>query len=220
MRIKHVLIPASLAAATALALPSLAQNMNGGDRGWGDMGRSSEYYDFRDPGADRNYNRYEDSLRDRNWSQSDRRWDESRRNMNRYDRDYGSAQRDYDYDYRYDSRSRNRNDAYSQYDDYGRNGDPYYQDQYAGDRYSRDWRDGDRYSSRYDRDRRSAMGQRGGRYDDRYARDYDRDWRSNQNGGYTADRSDDVDFGDMNIDDRAQWHERTYRGTANRGLHD
>ncbi len=234
MRIKHVLIPTSVAAATALALPALAQNMNGADRGWGDMGRSSEYYDFRDPGVDRNYNRYEDSLRDR-------RWDESRRDMDRYrdrrddwrssqrdyrDYDYGSAQRD-NYDYGYDSGSPYRGGAYSQYGDEGRNGpypqdrysrDQYSQDQYSRDRYSQDWRNGERYSSRYDRDRRSAMGQRGNRYDDRYASDYDRDWRSNQGGDYTADRGDDVEFYDMNVDDRAQWHERTYRGTANRGI--
>ena len=249
MRIKHVLIPATLVAATTtLAFPSLAQNgMNDGwsDLGrWGDEGRSSEYYNFRDPGIDRNFERYQDSGRnwigDRRWSRSDRRWDDSRRDMDRYsdrgddwrsaqresrrgyrDYDYGSAQRD-SYDYGYDSDTRYRDGAYSRNGDEGRTGpfpqNRYSRDQYSQGRYSRDWRDGDRYSTRYDRDRRSAMSQQGGRYDGRYARDYDRDWRSGQGGDYTADRHDDVDFNDMNIRERAQWHERTYRGTANQGI--
>jgi len=211
MHIKHVLIPAALAVATTFALPGFAQ-----DRGWGDMGRSSEYYDFRDPGPDRNYNRYRDSLRDWNGDRrayrSDRRWDESQRDMNRYSdrrddwrsadrssrrdyRDYDSAQRD-DYDYGNQSGSRYRDDPYMQE---GRNGDPYWQEGRNGDSY---WQDG--------------------RYDERYSSRYDRDWRggTGKGGDYMADRSDDVEYSDMDVNDRAQWNERTYRGTANRGLRD
>jgi len=207
MHIKHVLIPAALAVAATFALPGIAQDRSySADTGWGDMGRSSEYYDFRDPGPDRHYNRQEDSLRDWNGDRrsyrSDRRWNESQRDMNRYSdrrddwrsadrssrrdyRDYDSAQRD-DYDYGNQSGPRFRGDP-SMIE--GRNGAPYWQDE---------------------------------RYDARYASPYDRDWRAGtgRGGDYMADRSDDVDYYDMDVNDRAQWSERTYRGTANRGLRD
>jgi hypothetical protein len=208
MRIKHFLIPASLAVATAFALPGFAQNRSyDSDTGWGDMGRSSEYYDFRDPGPDRNYNRYEDSLRDwggdRQSYRSDSRWNESQRDMNRYGdrrddwraaeryprrgyRDYDSAQRD-NYDY-YDNRSGSR---------------------YRDEPYMQEGRDGYLYW-------------RNQRYDDRYSGRYDRDWRADRGrgGDYTADRYGDPDFGDMDIREQSQWNERSYRGTANRGLRD
>jgi len=215
MRIDRLLLPASFAAAATFAMPVLAQ-----------------HYDYRDSGPDRYY---EDRMRDRNddqrWNRSERRWDESRRDMDRYgdnrrysapytsrdydNRGYDSAWRDYNDDrYVRDGREYSGNDPY---DRYGRGGGPYSQQWLYEDRYAAE--------NRFQRDRDERYGRGGGPYtqqwlyEDRYANQDRRNWRGDR-GGYSAERDTGVDFEDMDVRDRAQWNEHTYRGSANRGLHE
>jgi hypothetical protein len=195
------------------------------DTGWGDMGRSSDYYDFREPGRDRYYDRYSDDLRDR----GDRRYPRYERDMRaRRDRD-GNWLSDW-YDERRDWFQADRSDGdwqdrgwgdmgrSSEYYDFRDPGPDRYYERYRDDLYDRGWtrqrypdRWGgrDRYSEWDDYPPRAVRGNR--------MSGQERRWRDSRYDDATAGEYD-PDFGEMDVRDHAQWNERSYRGSANRGL--
>ncbi len=207
--------------AMALAVPALAQS--GMDRGWGDMGRSGEYYDFRDPGPDRNYDRYGDDLRDRGdrgYPRYEREYrgrngpDDWARNWYDEHRDWFRADRG-DGDYR--DRGWGDMGRSSEYYDFRDPGPDRRYDRYRDSLRDRDWRQGRAYDIRSRRDSYSY------RYDSPDA-DH-RLMRERGYGGYPGGddymASDDrPGFGDMDVPDHARWNQRSYRGTANRAIAD
>lgn len=173
-----------------------------GDRGWGDMGRSSQYYDFRNPGRDARYDRYSDDLTDR-----------GNRGYPMYE------QRAY--------RGRNGPDDWAR-NWYDQHRDWFTADRGDGDYRDRGWGDAGRSSEYYDfRDPGPDRN-----YDRTRDSLRDRNWRQERNARYydsrragrendaMANSNDGPDFWNMDVRDHAQWNERTYRGTANQGLHE